>query len=941
MYTIYAASYLALFSIKTRGLNTRNELEINISTIFAVLDGNRKDNHTDLQNNNRNISMTSGIRENGILTGQRNISSSPKTLPRQLQNDSAIPALPAILDNDTAIPAIPVIQTDLGNVNKDTTTIISVKENDTSVTILVEDDFSVTSDTNGSMNLTDSSIEETEIDGFNRSSSIGVGKTKVSSMTNDEVVKENTNKDSTNVDATQNMIKNVSPLVRGLITNMTLGLGLDNKGTVSFDNTNNENEKVMKNKIDKSGSKSNSTENQENVTIQDTDLNELTKDNGNVEPVIDESKIMNGESILLTLLGGNVAGNTTDTSKQADKKTNITKEESDLGILVLFDTESKKVPVPVVSTNGIDTEDIFLGLLGGDITNDIEAIDDQNDQKVQNGLENSFKPSQADPGILSLLCDNVLTRDDVEVSNNMSSRALDVSANGIEGIMSTIGKEVDIQRESTDASKESTDYKEPKNLKDPDSDDQKGSPVVIEEKDDTTTADTLNDNDQITGNILNIILDDVVDYAISTGDNALDVIKEKSPRILMNATRDGIGSSITQATDNNRKMENQTEIEPKSINRNENNSMTTKETIPNDIFSILISQVDRKVFQGKDDIDTIQEVSNKAPKSVKGSNRRVEDDFSFLLLGEVNNVSVKIDSTELNNIGQHSTVAKTIEVVPRKTLPISEVNINNDPSLNPALENDELTLLGILLERVSLNDIEAENERGNENGGYEEGDTYEGSGIDEGTDISNEIDTINPNDANKDTKQEKDEREIDQINLPENSNNTNLNQFNILSIILSDAATSIGASDAILKDVKTNDVVITGQNVNVVIVKDNKNDNADRIKEVIGSTNDKTDQNKNMDGLVTSINKGNKQLSDKIDSDLYLILLDNSEPQINESDSAYPVDVPDGNRIDVKSIRRLPKDDRDDILGGNIDGSGDNENIRTGYPYYPISYYPP
>ena len=96
-----------------------------------------------------------------------------------------------------------------------------------------------------------------------------------------------------------------------------------------------------------------------------------------------------------------------------------------------------------------------------------------------------------------------------------------------------------------------------------------------------------------------------------------------------------------------------------------------------------------------------------------------------------------------------------------------------------------------------------------------------------------------------------------------------------------------------------------------------------------------------MDGLVTSINKGNKQLSDKIDSDLYLILLDNSEPQINESDSAYPVDVPDGNRIDVKSIRRLPKDDRDDILGGNIDGSGDNENIRTGYPYYPISYYPP
>jgi hypothetical protein len=82
-------------------------------------------------------------------------------------------------------------------------------------------------------------------------------------------------------------------------------------------------------------------------------------------------------------------------------------------------------------------------------------------------------------------------------------------------------------------------------------------------------------------------------------------------------------------------------------------------------------------------------------------------------------------------------------------------------------------------------------------------------------------------------------------------------------------------------------------------------------------------------------------LSDKIDSDLYLILLDNSEPQINESDSAYPVEVPDGNRIDVKSIRRLPKDDRDDILGGNIDGSGDNENIRTGYPYYPIQYYPP
>jgi hypothetical protein len=311
------------------------------------------------------------------------------------------------------------------------------------------------------------------------------------------------------------------------------------------------------------------------------------------------------------------------------------------------------------------------------------------------------------------------------------------------------------------------------------------------------------------------------------------------------------------------------------------------------------------------------------------------------LLGEVNNVTVRIDSKELHKIGQHSTVTKNIEVVPKKTLPISEVNINNNPSLNPALENNELTLLGILLERVSLNDLEAEKQRGNENGGNEEDDTNEASGIDEDTDISNEIDTINPNDANKDRKEEKDEREIDQINLQENSNNTNLNQFNILSIILSDAATSIGASDAILKDIKTNDVVVRGQNVKVMMVKDNDKDNKDRIEEFIGSTNDITGQNKNMNGLVASMNKGNKQLSDRIDSDLYLILLDNSEPQINESDSAYPVEVPDGNRLDVKSIRRLPYDDRDDILGGNIDGSGDNENISTGYPYYPIQYYPP
>jgi hypothetical protein len=409
----------------------------------------------------------------------------------------------------------------------------------------------------------------------------------------------------------------------------------------------------------------------------------------------------------------------------------------------------------------------------------------------------------------------------------------------------------------------------------------------------------------------------------------------------MNATRDGIGSRIIQATENNRKMENRTEIEPKRITRGEKISTTTKDIIPNDIFSILISEVDRKVFQGKYDIDTIQDISNKAPKSVKGSNRRVEDDFSFLLLGEVNNVSLKIDSTELNKIGQHSTVAKNIEVVPKKILPISEVNINNDPSLNPAVENNELTLLGILLERVSLNDIEAEKERGNENGGNDKNDIYEGSGIDKGIDISNEIDTINPNGANKDMKEVKDESEITQVNLPENSNNTNLNQFNILSIILSDAGTSTGAPNAILKDIKTNDVVIRGQNVKVMMVKNNKNDNKDRIKEVIGSTNDIPDQNKNMDGLVTRINKENKQLSDKIDSDLYLILLDDSETQIDESDSAYPVEVPDGNRIDVKSIRRLPKDDRDDILGGNIDGSGDNENIRTGYPYYPISYYPP
>ena len=406
----------------------------------------------------------------------------------------------------------------------------------------------------------------------------------------------------------------------------------------------------------------------------------------------------------------------------------------------------------------------------------------------------------------------------------------------------------------------------------------------------------------------------------------------------MNATFDDIGSSITQVTENNRKLENKNEDEPKSIAKEEDNFMTKKEVLPNDIFSILISEVNRKVVQGKEDIKRIQQVSNKEPKSVKGSNRRVEDDFSFLLLGEVNNVSVKMDSTELNKIGQQSTVAKNIEVVPKKTLPISEVNINNDQSLNPALENNELTLLGILLEKVSFNDVEVEKETESDYGGNEEGDVYEGSGINEGTEISNEIDTIDPNGVNKDTKEEK---EIYQNILKENSNNTNLNQFNILSIILSDAATSTGTPNAILKDVNTNDVVIRGQNVKVMMVKDNKNDNKDIIKEVIGSTNDITDQNKNMDSLVTRINKENKQLADKIDSDLYLILLDNLKPQINESDSAYPVDVPDNNRIDVKSIRRLPYDDQDDNSGGNIDGSGENENISTGYPYYPIQYYPP
>jgi hypothetical protein len=71
----------------------------------------------------------------------------------------------------------------------------------------------------------------------------------------------------------------------------------------------------MENKVDKSGNKNDSTKNQENVTSQDADLNELTKDNKNIELFIDESKSISGESILLTLLGGNVAGNNTDTSK--------------------------------------------------------------------------------------------------------------------------------------------------------------------------------------------------------------------------------------------------------------------------------------------------------------------------------------------------------------------------------------------------------------------------------------------------------------------------------------------------------------------------------------------------------------------------------------------------------------------------------------------------
>jgi predicted GNAT family acetyltransferase len=58
----------------------------------------------------------------------------------------------------------------------------------------------------------------------------------------------------------------------------------------------------------------------------------------------------------------------------------------------------------------------------------------------------------------------------------------------------------------------------------------------------------------------------------------------------MNATLDDIGSSITQATEDNQKMEKETKNEQKSITRGENNFMTTKEIFPNDIFSILMNE---------------------------------------------------------------------------------------------------------------------------------------------------------------------------------------------------------------------------------------------------------------------------------------------------------------------------------------------------------------
>jgi hypothetical protein len=933
------------------------------------------------------------------------------------------------LHEDTATPVKPNLETDQSTLTNDTNTVTIDNIKDASVTVLVEDDSLKNDNDNARKSSTVNYIKPNNdiLDIFFADIT---PKQKINGIINVIQQNEKNHKDAKTIHLEGSNVESDSPSLRGLVLNNTLGIELFNLTNNFLEDEIGHTSIVM---TDINNTEVDYPNDDKYPTTSHDVINSFDKaGNDKNEIAVESTNVLDKQDIFLTLLGGaNTASieSNSSTTLQIDNNESLNNITS-LDILVLLEDDSLKENVPIDSSNELDLNSIFLNLLGGS-----GIKEDVNKSKPTNQEENKDTEgtaNQNDLGILVLLQDSNFAKVNNSIAKNIVS--LNDRNDVFNALLSGNDKE-NSQKVPNNEDKNEKNYKNSKNIKIPTLNGvndlsllllgeisnvkMKIDPQYIKEiKDDSEFDDINTKYSEGTVNATKVMIENAIeaihkkkklDTLVLSEENN---IKENTPiesrneldlnAIFLNLLDGGSTVTINKGV-NKSQPANQEEDKDTKATTNQNdigilfllqdNNVSqvnhSKSNVSvndrNDIFDALLSGTSKENSQKVENREDENGKNYKNSKNIKIPNRNGINDFSLLLLGEINNVKMKIDAGNIKEIRLDSEYEDTNTSGPDVTINASEVMAEHANKLENTTADNELTLLGIVL-GSSQTDITSNGD------GYEEDKSLsyeEGSGnyFDESSGEYENIETnINIGSMDDEVLTEMDnvrERKIKNTNSFDNRgneldgitienilgatestikrNDTQNGQFDILSIILGDVLNTLNAT--LKHKIKHDKIILTGNKVKVMMLNKVKR----KDKTVADTPNIKEVRNIDVKKGISGIKKPNTSKNNELDSSLFNLLLldsilqtdkglyDNTRTQdINKNAHRdyYPssqahgcekcsaLNLSNNDMTDNRNLNLLGGH-KHDILVGSVEESANNTNKNSFYPYYPItSYFP-
>jgi hypothetical protein len=366
------------------------------------------------------------------------------------------------LKEDTATPVKPNIETDQSVLTNDRNTLTNNKTKGVNVTGLAEGD-NLENDNTDARKSSTVNDRKPNFDILDIFFTENTPKENKSGINNVITQKDKNYKDAKTINIEGSTVESDRPSLRGLVLNNTLEIKLFNltnnfiedevghttiPSTVTTD--------IKKTDVDYHNDDKYPTTSPDAKTS-------IAKDRSDKKGIMIESKnILDKSDIFLTLLGGDESASIHSNSSitlQRDNKEPIN-NITNLDILVLQKEDNLKENIPVESSNELDSNDIFLNLLGGSrVKGDVDKT------KATNQEENKVTKATSklnDLGILVLLQDSNTAEINKSIANNIVSLK---DRNDIFNVLLSGTSNENSQKVEGREDEKERNFKNPKNIK--------------------------------------------------------------------------------------------------------------------------------------------------------------------------------------------------------------------------------------------------------------------------------------------------------------------------------------------------------------------------------------------------------------------------------------------------------------------------------------------